>query len=260
MPSSKKPPQNKPEPATEPVTKPARGRRGKDAKPTEPEAAPATTATPADSQPWKLRLAEINVDLIDLDPNNVNEHNDDSLKAVEESLSAFGQQKPIVVMPTGDRYIVIAGNATLRKAKELQWPQISCVVSTLTGDDATAYAITDNRTTRLSTWNYKLLQAQLRELHAKGYHMPKTGWFGGELGNMVNTSWTPPTPPAGSGEGAADEAEDDEDDKEIVTSTLQFTAEEWVLLQTLKTRLGCATEKGAVLMLTQKALGPGEPA
>lgn len=216
---------------------------------------------PLEAEPWKLEMHELDVNLIDLDPNNVNEHTDDSLKGVEESLVGFGQQKPVVVVPSENgRYIVIAGNATLRQARKQNWPRISAVVSRLRGDDAMAYAIADNRTARLSTWNYKALQVQLRGLAAAGYHMPKTGWFGGELGNMINTSWTPPTPSGGDGTaGAASDKDkdEDEDDKPVIAESIAFTKEEWAILAELKSKMGMATEKGAVLMLAQKALGPG---
>jgi len=233
------------------------------------QAAPAPVSTPEpptheagdEARPWELRVDTLDVNLIDPDPDNVNQHTDDSLRAVDESLNAFGQQKPIVVVPTEDgRYIVIAGNATLKQAKAKQWPKIAAVISTLKGNDRKAYAIVDNRSTRLSEWNYKGLQIQLRELAASGYHMPSTGWFGGELGNIINTTWTPPTPPAG-GETSSDSAAGEEEEEEIVyAESLQFTKEEWALVTELKKRLGAATEKGAVLMLIQKSFGPGQPA
>ena len=267
-----KPKTEKP-PVTPPATAPKRGRK---APPPRPEtlapeaeaAAPATAPEPPgtppgvsiESEPWKLNLAELDVNLIDLDPNNVNEHTDDSLKGVEESLAGFGLQKPIVVVPSdGGRYVVIAGNATLRQARKHGWPRISAVVSELRGDDAMAYAIADNRTARLGTWNYKALQVQLRSLAQSGYHMPKTGWFGGELGNMINTSWTPPTPPGGEGtaDAPSDQDRDENDEPPIIAESLSFTKEEWAVLGELKSKMGMATEKGAVLLLAQKALGPG---
>lgn len=95
------------------------------------------------------------------DPANARKHNDKNIDAIIASLRRFGQQKPIVI----DRNnIVRAGNGTLEAARRLQWESIDCVVTSLNGSDAVAYAIADNRTAELAEWDEDTLAAQLNGL------------------------------------------------------------------------------------------------
>ena len=87
------------------------------------------------------------------DPANVRTHSSRNLEAVKASLLKFGQQKPIVVSPSG---VVIAGNATMQAAQALGWESIAVVRSELTGTEAIAYAIADNRTAELAEWGEDL--------------------------------------------------------------------------------------------------------
>src|SRR5215468_10422419 len=70
--------------------------------------------------------------------------------AVKRSLQRFGQRKPIVVREDGT---VIAGNHTLLAAQELGWDEIAAVGTE--DDDATAkaYALADNRTSALGSFD-----------------------------------------------------------------------------------------------------------
>jgi DNA modification methylase len=101
------------------------------------------------------------IDSLSLDPANVRRHPEKNLQAIIASLRRFGQQKPIVVDPKG---IVIAGNGTLQAAKQLGYKEIAVVRSPLSGSEATAYAIADNRTAELAEWDDDSLSEQLAAL------------------------------------------------------------------------------------------------
>lgn len=105
-----------------------------------------------------VRIADLH-----LDPANVRKHGPDNLGAIAASLKRFGQQKPIVVSADG---IVIAGNGTLEAARSLGWEAIAVVRSELSGPEAMAYAIADNRTAELADWDDPALVAQLESLKA----------------------------------------------------------------------------------------------
>lgn len=75
--------------------------------------------------------------------------------AVAASLRRFGQRKPIVVR-TADR-TVIAGNHTLKAAKQLGWTQIAAVVVDDDEPTAKAFALADNRTGDLGSYDDHLL-------------------------------------------------------------------------------------------------------
>jgi len=108
-----------------------------------------------------MNIEEIPIEELDLDPANVRQHDEKNLAAIKSSLKRFGQQKPIVVDPKG---IVIAGNGTLTAARALGWDRIRIVRTQLEGSEATAYAIADNRTAELATWDDGALVQQLQAL------------------------------------------------------------------------------------------------
>lgn len=104
----------------------------------------------------RLRISELSSD-----PANVRKHGERNLESIKSSLRRFGQQKPIVVDGNG---IVRAGNGTLAAAQALGWEYIDVVRTALTGSEATAYAIADNRTSELATWDGDGLVEQLQAL------------------------------------------------------------------------------------------------
>jgi len=83
--------------------------------------------------------------------------------AVKRSLQRFGQRKPIVCREDGT---VTAGNHTLLAAIELGWAEIAVVG--FADDDATAkaYALADNRTSALGSFDLGDLALMAAEVHA----------------------------------------------------------------------------------------------
>jgi DNA modification methylase len=104
------------------------------------------------------------VDALHEDPKNARLHGEENLAAIEASLRAHGQRKPIVVKDG----IVIAGNGTLRAARKLGWRTIACVE--YEGPDALAhaYSIADNRSAEQATWDADLLASALQSADAAG--------------------------------------------------------------------------------------------
>ena len=81
-----------------------------------------------------------------------------NVEAVKKSYEKFGQRKPIVATKDGE---VISGNHQLAAAKELGWNKIAVV---FTNDDeltAKAFALADNRTADLGTYDDDLLADML---------------------------------------------------------------------------------------------------
>ena len=109
------------------------------------------------------------------DPNNARKHDDRNLKAITDSLTQFGQTKPIVVTADG---IVLAGNGTLEAAKRLGWTEIavSVVSQKWTTDMERAYALADNRSAELAVWDENILATQLVELDAEGWDITTLGF------------------------------------------------------------------------------------
>ena len=86
------------------------------------------------------------------------------VSAVMASLARFGQRKPIVARK--DDGIIIAGNHTWQAAKKLGWTEIA--VAYVVDDDVTAkaYALADNRTAELGTYDEQALLDLIEEVHA----------------------------------------------------------------------------------------------
>jgi len=88
------------------------------------------------------------------DPANARLHDERNLSQIKASLKEFGQRKPIVATSTGR---IVAGNGTYHAAVELGHDTIA--VSRFDGDprELTRYAIADNRTAELATWDEEAL-------------------------------------------------------------------------------------------------------
>jgi len=126
----------------------------------------------------------VSIDSLSLDPANVRRHPEKNLKAIIASLKRFGQQKPIVVDPKG---IVIAGNGTLQAAKQLGYKEIAVVRSPLSGSEATAYAIADNRTSELAEWDDDSLAEQLAALQIEDEELAlATGFDEKEIDDLLS--------------------------------------------------------------------------
>lgn len=97
------------------------------------------------------------------DPKNARKHDNLNLAAITASLEKFGQRKPIVVNKAG---LILAGNGTYQAAVNLGWPEIMVTVVPDDWDAKTqaAYAIADNRTAELATWDNPVLLDALTDL------------------------------------------------------------------------------------------------
>jgi DNA modification methylase len=117
-----------------------------------------------------LRIADLTPD-----PQNARQHDDKNLKAIMGSLKEFGQRKPIVINEAG---VIVAGNGTVEAAKRLGWLDIEVVrvPADWTQDQVKAFALADNRTAELATWNSDVLNQQLDELEQAGFEVADWGF------------------------------------------------------------------------------------
>lgn len=110
---------------------------------------------------------------------NARTHDERNLKAIADSLAKFGQQKPIVVASDG---VVMAGNGTLQAAMRLGWSEIAVVTLAVPSDhpDARGYAVADNRSADLSTFDRDALLSEIDALRQVDADMPTLlGFTGG---------------------------------------------------------------------------------
>lgn len=88
--------------------------------------------------------------------NNPRKHETESIEAIKASIKIFKQQKPVVV--SADQTTIIAGNGTLTAMIALGCDHIAASKSGLTGKDAEAYAIADNRTQEKSEFDFDIVR------------------------------------------------------------------------------------------------------
>jgi len=127
------------------------------------------------------------------DPGNARTHDDRNIDAVTASLDRFGQQKPVVCDAKGR---LIAGHATLQAAKRLGWTHLAAVRSGLSGPDRTAFAIADNRTAELASWDNEALAIGLAELEKSAGALAATGFSEEEIAKLLASAG-----PEGGGDG-----------------------------------------------------------
>lgn len=143
-----------------------------------------TTQEPDGTVKAWYRIAELL-----LDASNARQHGERDLTAIADSVEQFEQQKPVVIDADG---IVRAGNGTcqalLRKGVEFVWG----VRSPLRGEKAVAYALADNRTAELSTWDYQTVAENLKWLEEHEQDITRLGWADYELDPLLNAEWKPP--------------------------------------------------------------------
>lgn len=122
-----------------------------------------------------MKLETLQVRQLTQDPNNARKHDENNLKAIEGSLVAFGQRKPIVIDKDG---VIVAGNGTVRAAERLGWETIQAVrvPADWTDDQIKAFALADNRTAELATWDQQVMASQLLELQEAGFDIEEFGF------------------------------------------------------------------------------------
>src|SRR5262249_16012851 len=125
-------------------------------------------------------------------------HNARNLAAIGASLKRWGQQKPIVV-PRDNT--IVAGHGTWEAARSLGWERIAVHVTHLSGAEARAYDLADNRLGELSAFAQPLV---IRQLTSPGPELvPLTGFDAGDLADMASLLQVPPAPaPEGDSDAA----------------------------------------------------------
>ena len=114
-----------------------------------------------------------------------------NIPAVIASLEKFGQRKPITATADGT---VTAGNHTLQAAQVLGWTHIAVVVEDDDPKTAKAWALADNRTSDLGSYDDDLLAALLADVAGDDALLLAAGYDTDFLADLLDTGDTPPAP------------------------------------------------------------------
>ena len=109
------------------------------------------------------------------DENNARLHSKKNIDAIAKSLQTFGQRKPVVITQEN---VVVAGNGTLEAARQIGWKGLSVVrvPDDWDSDTIKAYALADNRTAELASWDSEVLLSQLRDLKLEEWNVAELGF------------------------------------------------------------------------------------
>lgn len=109
-----------------------------------------------------LRSLAVPIESLRPDPKNARKHGEKNLAAIEASLRRFGQRQALVVQREG--MIIRAGNGRIEVAKRLGWTHVAAVIVDEADVEATAFALADNRTAELASWDNGVLGSLLASL------------------------------------------------------------------------------------------------
>jgi hypothetical protein len=143
--------------------------------------------------PGDLAVELVAVDEIKYPRRNARRHRPADLAELASSLSRFKQRKAVVIARDGT---VVAGEGTVRAARQLGWTHVWAARWDAPEAEARAYALADNRTAELSAFDYAALSAEIQDLSALGAPVEGLGWDGPELDALLGARWQPPAPPA----------------------------------------------------------------
>ena len=129
-----------------------------------------------------MKIASMDISSLSADPANVRSHGPRNVDAIVASLRQWGQQRPIVVNGKG---VVVCGNGTLAAAQKMGWDKVDVVRTDLTGADAVAYSIADNRTAELAEWDTDLAEVLAGLQKDEDFDHLVTGFTDDEIAELI---------------------------------------------------------------------------
>lgn len=132
---------------------------------------------------WKgpAHLRKLLVPIAEIEPHPENARVG-SVPEIAASLERFGQQKPVVTQSG----VVYAGNHLWKAAMSLGWTHLARSEAELSGEEAEAYLIADNRLSDVAGYNPSKLRVKLEALRDSG-NLSGTGYDSSQLERQLST-------------------------------------------------------------------------
>lgn len=100
---------------------------------------------PMSDERTQSAAAMISISLIDRDPGQPRKHFDEAaLQELAESIDKLGLLQPVVVRPSGDRYIIVAGERRFRAVTMLGHESVPVMIVDASSEDAFVLAVAEN--------------------------------------------------------------------------------------------------------------------
>ena len=105
----------------------------------------------------------INKKVNDLKPYENNPRfNDEAVEYVANSIKEFGFKVPIIIDKNN---VIVAGHTRYKASLELGLKEVPCIVADdLNDEQVKAFRLADNKVSEKSSWNYELLDEELKEI------------------------------------------------------------------------------------------------
>jgi len=136
-----------------------------------------------------LSSLKIPLESVKQDPRNARHHPARNLKAIMDSLDAYGQRKPIVV--NAKTKTIEAGNGMWEAAQALGWDEIAVAFVKDDKAVASAYGVMDNQSALLAEWDLPTLKDLLEELDDGETNMELTGFTAEEIEDLMTQFHVP---------------------------------------------------------------------
>lgn len=131
-----------------------------------------------------LRSLAVPLEGLVLDPRNARKHDDRNIEEIAKSIDRYGQRTPIVVNSNGN--VILKGNGTVQALRHRGHKYAAAVPVKDNPSTATGYAVSDNRTAELATWDTDVLPQLLVELAGEGITNVDIGFTDDELTEIVS--------------------------------------------------------------------------
>ncbi len=108
-----------------------------------------------------MQVEEVRIDSISNHSKNPKQHPDKQIRLLEESIKRFGWTNPVILSADNT---ILAGHARVKAAIAAGNDTVPCIRTKLTGKEADAYLIADNRLTELAQYDRDILSELLADL------------------------------------------------------------------------------------------------
>lgn len=105
-----------------------------------------------------MKIEEVRIDEISNHERNPKQHPDKQIRLLEESIKRFGWTNPVILDKDGR---ILAGHARVKAAIAAGNDTVPCIRTKLTGAEADAYLIADNRLSDIAPYDRDILDELL---------------------------------------------------------------------------------------------------
>jgi ParB-like chromosome segregation protein Spo0J len=128
-----------------------------------------------------MQIEEVRIDSISLNERNPKIHTDKQIKLIEQSIKRFGYTNPVILSADN---VVLAGHARVKACINAGNDTVPCIRTKLSGKDADAYLIADNRLTEIAQYDRDILAELLADIPADLQEL--TGFESVQIESLLN--------------------------------------------------------------------------